>query len=50
MVRDFDEARAAGFTPKRAARWAAYLRFKAERAEAPITLTEAVAQVAAARS
>ena len=41
---------AAGFTPKEAARWLAYLALKARRGEAPISLGEAVAQVRAVRS
>lgn len=40
----FDEARAAGMSPERAGRWAAYVAMKAERGEEPITLTEALAQ------
>lgn len=40
----FDEARAAGMSPERSGRWAAYVAMKAERGEEPITLAEALAQ------
>lgn len=40
----FDEARAAGMSPERSGRWAAYVAMKAERGETPITLAEALTQ------
>lgn len=38
----YNEARTAGMTPTRAARWATYRQHKADRGEQPITLTQAV--------
>jgi len=46
---DHDKARAAGLTPKEAARWVAYLAMKARKGQQPISLDEAVRQVRAVR-
>ena len=50
-ARTSEHARAinAGLTPREAARWLAYVALKARKGETPISLTEAVQQVRAAR-
>jgi hypothetical protein len=48
-VQNFNEARAAGFSPIRAARWADYVARKESRGQQPIALWEAVMQVEEAK-
>ena len=48
-IDEFNRARAVGFSPARAARWAAYVAMKLARGEKPITLGQAVIQAEAAK-
>jgi hypothetical protein len=50
LIEQFNAARQVGFSPARAARWAAYVQWKTRTGQEPIALWEAVVQVEAARS